>query len=416
MWSRGRLDITIRDFVAAFACACSPGNRQRTMDRLNRFSEVGTAIPCLSVRSAFDTLLSVLNYSPADEILFSAISVPAMQQIAEEHGLVAVRLDVQSDVVFPSVSECRARITKRTRAIVLAPLFGAQVDLAPFRTIADEFDLILVEDAAQAFDGVYRGSPAAHVSLFSFGPIKRATALGGAIAVFHSPELACCFRDAQSSLPVQPVLNFIRRSAKLLMLHLLSGRIAYAILFRLTACFGRNPDTIVANSVKGFPATQLMQQIRQQPCTPLLRLLNRRVRTADLHRYAGHAERFDTAIRNMLPNGVVAYGSNHPNHRFWLCPVLLDEPEEVAVRLRAHGFDATSTHRLAVIPDSETESSTKQAFERVLFLPCYPEISNSTLHKMMVTFSSIISDLKKDSVNPSETGSTPAQRKSAPSQ
>lgn len=416
MWSRGRLDITIRDFAAAFFFAGSPGNRQQTTNQLANFSDVGTAIPCLSVRSAFDTLLSVLDYSPTDEILFSAINVPTMQQIAEEHGLVAVRLDVESEVAFPSVEECRARITKRTRAIILAPLFGAQVDLAPFRAIADEFCLILIEDAAQAFDGVYRGSPAAHVSLFSFGPIKRATALGGAIAVFQSPELADSFRKAQSSLPVQPVLGFIRRLVKLLMLHLLSRRSAYSILFRLIAHVGRNPDTMVANSAKGFPAAQLLQQIRQQPCTPLLRLLNRRIRMADLHRYAGHAARFDTAITSLLPNGVAAYGSNHRIHRFWLCPILLDQSEEIAVRLRTQGFDATSTHRMTVISDNETGSSTKQAFERVLFLPCYPEISNATLHKMMATLSSIISDLKKDSVNPSETGSMPAQRKSAPSQ
>lgn len=415
MWSRGRLDITIRDFAAAFAYVILPGNRSRVVNQLANFSAAqNTAVPCLSVRSAMDTLLSILNYGSTDEILFSAINVPAMQQIAEAHNLVAVGIQVERASAFPSIEECRRRITKRTRAMVLAPLFGARVDLAPFRALADEFNLLLIEDAAQAFDGEYRGSPYADVSLFSFGPIKRSTALGGAIAVFQSNKLARAFRSACGSLPMQSRANFIRRSIKLLMLHLLSGPVMYALLFRLMARLGRNPDLVVANSAKGFPAAQLLQKIRQQPCTPMLKLLNRRLQKTDAEGYARHSARFRKAIKTHLSNGILTYGSSHPVHRFWLCPVIVSQPQEVASQLRSQGFDATTLHRMAVI-SNDTTSSTQQEFQQVLFLPCYPELSEATIRDMMLALIQITQTLgekraKHGPVNPSETKSTPAQK------
>ena len=66
--------------------------------------------------------------------------------------------------------------------ILVAHVFGCRMDLTEVVNFAAKHDLFVVEDCAQVFlaDG-YLGHPSATVSMFSFGAIKTATALGGAI-------------------------------------------------------------------------------------------------------------------------------------------------------------------------------------------------------------------------------------------
>ena len=179
MWSRGRLDIGLLDFAAALAYTAISPPKENVHNRIAEFWPDDLIQTCLSVRSGFDSLLATFDFDKDDEILISAVTVPAMKDIICDHDLVPVPLDLNVNTAFPALDACRSKVTSRTRAIVLAPLFGTRTDLTEYRKLADEFNLILVEDAAQAFDGIYCGDQSAHVSMFSFGSIKRRTALGG---------------------------------------------------------------------------------------------------------------------------------------------------------------------------------------------------------------------------------------------
>ena len=76
--------------------------------------------------------------------------------------------------------------------ILVAHLFGSRVDLAPLARPG----VLLVEDCAQSFRGPgARGDPPADVSLFSFGSIKTATALGGALVRVEDAALRARMRE-----------------------------------------------------------------------------------------------------------------------------------------------------------------------------------------------------------------------------
>src|SRR3546814_4011443 len=107
-----------------------------------------------------------------------------------------------------------------TRAIVVAHLFGARLDLDPVIELAHRKGLVVFEDCAQAFDGqAYKGHPESDVAMFSFGPLKTATALGGAILRVRDAGLRGKMGVIQDTYPVQPagaygkrVLKFMGRS------------------------------------------------------------------------------------------------------------------------------------------------------------------------------------------------------------
>ena len=181
---RLRLDIGWWDLVAGFAGGLRAGSRQRERCELERLcAPGGNALVCLSVRTALDLYLRACRWSPGSEVMYSALNLPEMARIVRRYGLVPVPVDYDLDEGLPTEDDLEAARTPRTRAILVAHLFGMREDLGPLVTYARRHHLAIIEDCAQAFTGRdERGYPGADISLFSFGPIKTATALGGAIA------------------------------------------------------------------------------------------------------------------------------------------------------------------------------------------------------------------------------------------
>ena len=72
------------------------------------------------------------------------------------------------------------------KVLIVAHLFGCRLQFDHLVDAAHEAGLIVVEDCAQAFNGRgYPGHPKSDVVMFSFGPLKNATALGGALVRVH---------------------------------------------------------------------------------------------------------------------------------------------------------------------------------------------------------------------------------------
>src|SRR5262249_55618089 len=145
------------------------------------------------------------------EVICSALNIPGMVAIARHHGLVPVPVDLDLETLAPDLDLMRQAITPRTRAIVIAHLYGNHVPLAPIVDLARRHGLLLIEDAAEVFDGSYRGHPDADVALFSFGPLKTATALAGGVLVARDPELLARLRLEHERWPVQSYWDYFKR-------------------------------------------------------------------------------------------------------------------------------------------------------------------------------------------------------------
>jgi len=187
MWIRKRLDIGWADLACGLMYCAAPLSRRRLAGAIeSEWSADGSALVCLSVRSGFDLLLETLDWPDGSEVLISAVTIQDMVRIIEHHGLTAVPVDIDWDSLLPGVEHVRQALTPATRAIVVAHLFGSRTRLNHLAELAAERGLLLIEDCAQAYGGhEYRGDPRADASLFSFGPIKTATALGGAVMVLR---------------------------------------------------------------------------------------------------------------------------------------------------------------------------------------------------------------------------------------
>src|SRR5262249_26846028 len=99
-----------------------------------------------------------------------------------DHGLIAVPVDLDPHTAGPTLESLGRARSVRTRAVLVAHLFGGRLPLDDLLAFARTHRLFVIEDCAQAFEGDgWLGTCGVDASLFSFGTIKTATALGGAI-------------------------------------------------------------------------------------------------------------------------------------------------------------------------------------------------------------------------------------------
>jgi perosamine synthetase len=359
MWPRKQLDIGWTDLAYGLMQVIAP--RARISGRSvvgDNWIPPGEAIVSLSVRSGLDLLLTALRLPPGSEVIMSAVTIPDMARIVEHHKLVPVPVDVDPHTLQPAAEHLERSITPRTRAILVAHLFGALIDMQPIIDLARLNDLIVVEDCAQAFIGSeYAGHSDSDCSLFSFGPIKTATALGGAVARVRDVAVRGRMLGLQDGLPVQSRWSYFKRLAKYTAFRFVCKPLNYGLMVRVFKYFGKDYDLALGNAAHSFSADNFFDQIRRQPCGPLLRMLRRRITSFARRGQRPLVRRIQRGNRlaSALPSGMVVGGRN-PFHAYWVAPLRVANVDEVITSLRTAGFDATFRSSMIVVGSANKSS------------------------------------------------------------
>jgi perosamine synthetase len=388
MIARGRLDIGWSDLLMGAAYCAVRGSRAAGARRVEElWSPQGDAFACLSIRSGLDLLLGALDYPRGSEILVSAVTIRDMIRVIEEHGLVPVPVDLDMATVTPRARALRRALTPRTKALLLAPLFGSRMPLDEAARLAREHGLLLLEDCAQAFTGLdYTGHPAADVSMFSFGPIKTATALGGAVFRVRDPELRRRMQERQATWPVQGRGRFLKRVWRFFLMRLLMLRLPFTLFCAACRVLERDHDDVVSHAVRGFSGPDFFANIRHQPSFPLLALLHRRLARFDGRRVEQRRQAADL-VRRLSP-GLARPGREAADHSYWTFPVESDLPDDLVRHLWRCGFDATrGSWSLYAVPapaaGAHPEATEAVAtMRRVVYVPVYPEVAPRDLVRL----------------------------------
>jgi perosamine synthetase len=129
------------------------------------------AVSCSSGTAALHLVLAALGLRPGDEVVVPAFSMIATANAVRYTGATPVLADAAPGSCNVSAATLEARITERTRALLVVHTYGHPVDMDPVRALADRHGLFLVEDAAEAHGALYRGRPVgslADAATFSF--------------------------------------------------------------------------------------------------------------------------------------------------------------------------------------------------------------------------------------------------------
>jgi perosamine synthetase len=381
---RGAPYIGWADLVAAAVYTIARGDPDTHQRRAEATWNAPETLVVLSVRSGLDALLSAARFPAGSEVIVSAITIPHILDILAQHRLVAVPVDLDMTTLSADAAAVQSAITSRTRAVLVAHLFGSRMPLDALVRVAHDNGLLFIEDCAQANDGAYRGHADSDVRMFSFGAIKRQSAIGGGLLAFRDPALAAAVREVTRAYPRQSTRDFGRRLVTMVAMKIVSHRPFFDLFVRWCRLTGRDHDQTLGIALRGFARGNLFERLRQQPSVPLLRLLERRLRQP-----VGP----DVARRTTLVQTVTAAFSELPRpgtkalaHTYWLFPITHTQPNELVRALWERGYDATrGASNLVCVPAIEgrpSPAAARRFMDEVLYLPLAPGATTEEMLRM----------------------------------
>jgi dTDP-4-amino-4,6-dideoxygalactose transaminase len=151
----------------------------------------------VGVTSGSDALLVCLmaeDIGPGDEVITTPYTFFATVGAIARVGATPVFVDIDPATYNLDVAQMAAKITSKTRAIIPVHLYGQMAEMDQLMRLAQDHNLVVIEDAAQAIGAEYRGRRAGsigHYGCFSFFPSKNLGAAGdGGLIVTNDPARA----------------------------------------------------------------------------------------------------------------------------------------------------------------------------------------------------------------------------------
>ena len=185
------LEVIEGGYLFRYGSPDNPAFKAKVYNLEQRVAElvgVDYAVAVNSGTTALLVALGGLGIGPGDEVI-----VPSYTFIASISSIVYARaipiLAEVDETLNLDPEDVRRKVTPRTKAIMAVHMLGNPARLDELKAIADEHDLFLIEDCAQAFGATYKGrrvGSIGNVGTFSFNIFKTLTAGDGGMVVTNS--------------------------------------------------------------------------------------------------------------------------------------------------------------------------------------------------------------------------------------
>lgn len=165
-----------------------------------KFANYCGARYCIGVSNGLDALILIFEayiklglLNKNDEVIVPSNTFIASIMAIEKAGLKPVLVEPDYATYNISASEIKKSITSKTKAILVVHLYGMLADMDSISSLAEQNNLLLIEDSAQAHGAEHvNGRKAGNLSnaaAFSFYPTKNLGALGDAGGITTNDEL-----------------------------------------------------------------------------------------------------------------------------------------------------------------------------------------------------------------------------------
>ncbi len=167
-----------------------------THNFLRKFTEMqggGYSVAMVNGTVTMEVALRASEIGWGDEVIVPAITFQATAAAPLGAGAIPVIVDVDPETYTLDPQAARAAITPKTRAIIPVHLAAQMADMDAIMALAEEFDLVVIEDCAHAHGARWRGRGAGtigHFGSFSLQSSKILTSGEGGVLLCRTPELA----------------------------------------------------------------------------------------------------------------------------------------------------------------------------------------------------------------------------------
>jgi UDP-2-acetamido-2-deoxy-ribo-hexuluronate aminotransferase len=153
-------------------------------NEMESYLDVKHVIPCANGTDALQIALMALDLQEGDEVITADFTFAATVEVIHLLKLKSVLVDVDYDTFTISTEQIRKAITPKTKAIIPVHIFGQCSNMEEILKIAEEHNLFVIEDNAQAIGSQFT---------FSDGSVRHAGTMStvGTTSFFPSKNLGC---------------------------------------------------------------------------------------------------------------------------------------------------------------------------------------------------------------------------------
>ena len=196
------VDASIEEVLDSSAYINGPYVQQFQAD-LEKYLDVKHVIPCANGTDALQIAMMGLGLEQGDEVITVDFTFAATVEVIALLKLTPVLIDVEADTFNMDIDALKKAITPKTKAIVPVHLFGQVANMDAVMSVANEHNLFVIEDNAQAIGATYtfedgrkqKAGTIGNVGTTSFFPSKNLGCYGDGGAIFtNNDELAHILR------------------------------------------------------------------------------------------------------------------------------------------------------------------------------------------------------------------------------
>ena len=143
--------------------------------------------------AALIVAVQALGMKKGDEVIMPSFTIISCAMAVMKVGAVPVLVDTDLYTWNINTNEIEAKITPKTKAIMIVHLYGLPVEVDKILAIAKKYNLKVIEDAAEMHGQTYKGKPCGSfgdISTFSFYSNKHITTGEGGMVVTDDAEIA----------------------------------------------------------------------------------------------------------------------------------------------------------------------------------------------------------------------------------
>ncbi len=187
---KNEVDKAVLDVIESTSFINGPSVKLFQKD-LEKYLGVRNVIPCANGTDALQICLMGLRLIPGDEIITTDFTFASTVEVIELLGLTPVLIDIDPVSFNIDIDAVKKALTSRTKAIIPVHLFGQAAKMDELMEIADENNIFVIEDNAQAMGAKYSSKDGTikktgsigHLSATSFFPSKNLGAYGDGGAI-----------------------------------------------------------------------------------------------------------------------------------------------------------------------------------------------------------------------------------------
>ena len=336
-----------------------------------------------SVRTSIDCFFAIKKYPENSKVLITSINIPSIIDIIQFHNLKAVPIDLDIDTLDMNKNDITFKLKEENIVCCLySHLFGRVNDINWIIDVCNKNNIDFIEDCAECYSTNYLGNPRSDIICFSFGSIKKCTCFGGSLTLLKNKDDLIMFKKQLTNHAHQSNIKYILKVFKYFFISLITNNKIINILIRyLFNYINIDINKIFINLIRNINSTDLINNIRYQPCSLLRNYILYRI-----NNYKDHSIINETYIVNSLPNDFIIPGKQATILNFWLFPIICKNIHSTMERINYSSIHYVKKISQLKCLDNNCKRS-KYIMDNVLFLPIH------SLNKLS-HLKSIIKDLK----------------------